>query len=132
MLPMDKVKNYIIALTNLYGQVPASKVAEIYNSQNETNITHQDIAAYLEEDLSQGYVYSYKEYFVHETIMEFDLFRKIRKEQKGKPYYIPDQEELLKYTDMDYYEKPDSYRKLEQHLTKHHFPKEPETAEMLT
>ncbi len=129
---MNQPKKYIIALTNLYGQVPSSKVAEIYNSQNDTQLSPQDIAAYLEEDLSQHHVYSYKDHFVHETIMEFNLFRKIRKQQKGKPYYVPDQEELLKYTDMDYYEKPDSYHQLQQHLTQHYFQKEPEKAEMLT
>ena len=76
-------KQYIIALTNLYGQIPASKVAEIYNTQNKTQLSTEDIEAYLDEDLSKDYVYSYKDYFVHETIMEFNLFRKIRKQQKG-------------------------------------------------
>lgn len=36
---MDQIRKYIIALTNLYGIVPIDKVAEIYNMQNEDQIS---------------------------------------------------------------------------------------------
>ena len=126
------LQKYIIALTNLYGLVPASKVLEIYNSQNETKISIQDIEAYLDEDLSREHVYSQKGHFVHETVMVFKQFRKLRKQKKNRPYYVPDKEELLKYADMDYFEKPASYHKLQRHLEKRYFKKQPEMAEMLT
>ncbi len=114
---MDEIKQYIIALTNLYGQVAPGTVAEIYNSQNQESVIIQDIAAYLEEDMSGDYVYSYKDHFVHETVMEFNMFRKLHKQKRKLPYYVPEKEELLQYADMNYYEKPASYHKLQQHLT---------------
>lgn len=85
---MDQIKNYIIALTNLYGQVPAGKVVEIYNSQNEGQISISDVKAYYNEDLSKHYVYSYKNHFVHETIMEFNDFKSMRRKKADKPYNV--------------------------------------------
>jgi len=40
---MNRRINYIIALTNLYGIVPAEKVVEIYNSQNEEQTTLEEV-----------------------------------------------------------------------------------------
>jgi hypothetical protein len=94
---MNLIKQYIIALTNLYGQVPAKKVLEIYNSQNEDQISIDDVEAYLNEDMSKQYVYAYSDHFVHETIMQFNDFKSIKMKKADKPYYIPDKEELLKY-----------------------------------
>ncbi len=44
---MDLIKQYIIALTNLYGQVPVEVVVDIYNSQNEEQIGIDDVLVYL-------------------------------------------------------------------------------------
>ncbi len=126
---VETMKQYIIALTNLYGQVPVSKVAEIYNSQNEPQVSTEEVEAYLDEDMSRDYVYSYKDHFVHETVMEFNMFKKLRKQKRKLPYYVPEKEELLKYADMLYYEKPKSYHKLQRNLTQHYFKQEPEKAE---
>ena len=129
---MDAIKQYIIALTNLYGQVPASKVTEIYNSQNDTQLSTQDVEAYLEEDMSQAYVYGYQGHFVHETVMEFNMFKKLRKQKRKLPYYVPEKQELLKYADMLYYEKPKAFHQLQRHLEQRYFKKDPGKAEMLT
>lgn len=128
---MNLLLQYIKAATNLYGIIHKEKLREIYNSQNDVIVSIEEVETYLGEDLSLHHVYSHKHYFVHETVMEFNLIKKLLR-QKGKlPYYVPDKEELLKYADMLYYEKPESYRKLQQHLTQHYFKKEPENAEML-
>jgi hypothetical protein len=50
---MEQIKEYIIALTNLYGIVPIDKVAEIYNMQNEDQISFDDVESYYYEDLSK-------------------------------------------------------------------------------
>lgn len=128
---MEKLKQYIIALTNLYGQVPASKVAEIYSSQNEDEISIKDVESYFNEDLSRDYVYAYKEHFVHETIMEFKDFKSMLQKKADKPYYIPEKEELLKYSDMKYYEKPIQYHNLIQYVKNNFFANDSEKAESL-
>lgn len=43
---MNQIEKYIVALTNLYGQVPVIKVMEIYNMQNEEQISLEDIVVY--------------------------------------------------------------------------------------
>lgn len=128
---MDLIKQYILALTNLYGQVPAQVVVEIYNSQNEEQIGIDDVEVYFDEDMSKHYVYTYKNHIVHETIMQVNDFKSMRKKKADKPYYIPDREELLKYSDMLYYEKPKQYDDLMKYVKKNFFPNDNEKAEML-
>ncbi len=129
---MKQINQYIIALTNLYGQVSPSIVTEIYNSQNEQKTDSIEIEAQLKEDYSTHYIYSYKNHFVHETIMEFNDFERIERLREGKPMYVPQKEELLKYSDMNYFEVPEQYQKLldyvETEFTSHHSK---EKAEML-
>lgn len=60
---------------DLYGQVPSSKVLEIYNGQNEEQISIDDVEVYFDEDLSKNYVYAYKDHFVHETIIVHKDFK---------------------------------------------------------
>ena len=109
---MEKLKQYILALTNLYGMVPAGKVVEIYNMQNEDQVSIDEVEAYFDEDLSKNYVYAHKDHFVHETIMVFEEFKSMLRKKGDKPYYIPEKQELIKYSDMLYYEKPKQYYKL--------------------
>lgn len=40
-------------------------------------------------------------------------------EREGKPFYIPDQEELLKYKDDNYFEVNKEYKALLEYATKH-------------
>jgi len=119
---MDLIKQYIIALTNLYGQVSVDLVTEIYNSQNEDLLSVDDVEVYFDEDMSKQYVYAYKNHFVHETIMAFDDFKSMRKKKADKPYYITNKEDLLNYSDMLYYEEPKQYDDLMQYVKKHFFP----------
>ncbi len=128
---MELIKQYILALTNLYGQVSVDLVTEIYNDQNEEQLSVDDVEVYFDEDMSKDYVYAYKDHFVHETIMQFKDFKSMRKKKADKPYYIPDKEELLKYSDMLYYEKPKQYDDLMKYVKKHFFTNDHEKAEML-
>jgi hypothetical protein len=128
---MEQIKEYIIALTSLYGIVPIDKVVEIYNMQNEEQISFGDVESYYYEDLSKHYVYSHKNHFVHETIMEFDDFKPMLRKKADKPYYVPNQEELLKYSDPNYYEKPKKYHDLYKYSRKHFFAGDDEKAELL-
>lgn len=128
---MDLIKLYILALTNLYGQVPAKVVVDIYNNQNEDQIGIDDLEMYFDEDLSKHYVHACKDHFVHETIMENNDFKSMRKKKADKPYYVPDKEELLKYADMIYYEKPKQYHDLIKYGQNNLFNGDYEKAELL-
>lgn len=60
---------------------------------------------YFDEDMNKQNVYAYKDHFVHETIMEFNDFKSVRKKKGDRTYYIPDMQELLKYSNMIYNDK---------------------------
>ena len=102
-------EDYIIALTHLYGLVHKDKVLEIYNQQNRKNVDTLRFRKYVLED---EFVDIYGDYFVHETILEYDDFEYQLKARKGKPFYVPKKEELLKYRDEYYIEETPQYIKL--------------------
>jgi preprotein translocase subunit SecA len=104
---MNLFESYIVALANLYGIVPAEILKDIYNSQNDEQISIEEVNDILDnfpENLAEAFVYSYRGHFVHDAVVEFDEFDSLMSKKAGKPYYIPEKEELLKYTDDFYYE----------------------------
>lgn len=126
--------DYIISVTHLYGLVHKDKVVEIFNLQNREKIDAEainDIMNNPPEDLSKNFVEINGDYFVHETIMELDYFNAQLKQRKGKPFYIPEQEELLKYKDETYFEVTKQYRALLSFVTKNIFDGDEFAAEML-
>lgn len=99
---MSLLKQYIIALTNLYGLVHKDKIVEIYNRQNENKIHQADIEKIFSnppEELEDAFVLTHKDYFVMETIIENKEFDLMLRKKAAKPYYIPERKELLKYID---------------------------------
>ncbi len=125
------ILDYIRATTNLYGIVPLEKVVEIYNQQNDDQIGTEDVEPYLDKNLRKNYVYAHDDHFVHETIAVFDEFDLVLTKKGEKPYYVPGKEELLKYADVNYYEKPKQYYDLDWYVKKNLFPNNKEKAEML-
>ncbi len=116
--------DYAIALTHLYGVVHKHKVVEIYNLQNENKVDEYVVNLIMKEspeELEKNFVEIQGDYFVAESILEFrDLEEELRKKE-GKPYYIPEKEELLKYKDETYFEVNKEYYALKSYLTENLF-----------
>lgn len=109
----DIIFVYLRALTNLYGIVPLSKVAEIFNSQNELKIDVKDIEnAVSKRSLKKELFILYDNYFVEASIICENSFEELLKQQENKPYYIPEKSELLKYENEFYYQDTEEYKKL--------------------
>ncbi|MGI6469733.1 MAG: hypothetical protein GXZ09_10570 [Syntrophomonadaceae bacterium] len=131
---MYKLVDYIISLTNLYGLVHKDKVLEIFNLQNEEKIDIEALNSIMRNspaDLAKNFVEINGDYFVHDTIIEFDEFDEQLKQRKGKPFYIPPQDELLKYKDDAYFEVSEQYKRLLSYLTENIFDGDELAAEML-
>lgn len=136
--PMNKITDYIISLAHLYGLVHKNKVIEIYNMQNEEKVEEIDTVRLKADDISidfeeldENFVEIFNDYFVHETIMEFgELDKQLRKRQ-GKQFYIPEQKELLRYKDDNYFEINKEYKALLNYVTKYLLDGDEEQAEML-
>jgi len=135
---MNKITDYIISLTHLYGLVHKDKVVEIYNMQNEDKIEKIDTVRLRADSISidfaelyDNFVEVFNDYFVHEAIMEFNGLDEQLKKCEGKPFYIPEQEELLKYKDNNYFEINKEYKDLLEYATKRLFDGDEWQAEML-
>lgn len=112
---MKKLEKYIIATTNLYGLIHRNKVLEIYNQQNEEEISLDTLKAFINknlDELEKEFVYFENGFFIHQAILFTDSVIEMIDEKAGKPYYIPEQEELLKYADDLYFEKNKEYKAL--------------------
>jgi preprotein translocase subunit SecA len=130
---MTTLQQYIIALTNLFGMVGKSKVMKIYNQQNEEQLSITDIEDFCEaneEALIEQFVYPIPGFFAHQAIMFTDSVDEMVEEQLGKPYYIPEKEELLQYVDGNYFEKTKEYNDLLKFIESH-FVEDPDAAEEL-
>ncbi|NLW11853.1 MAG: hypothetical protein GX028_07555 [Clostridiaceae bacterium] len=116
---MDQLEQYIVAMTNLYGMFHKNKLVEIYNSQNEEQISISDVDKYISEhegNQMSKYVELYKGHFAHECIVEFDEFDSLLAPKSNKPYYVPEKQELLKYVDDFYFEKTKEYMALNNYV----------------
>ncbi|NQS77051.1 MAG: hypothetical protein HQP61_11600 [Peptococcaceae bacterium] len=130
----ETIIDYIISLTHLYGLVHKDKVVEIFNLQNRERVNITILSGIMEntpDDLRKNFVEIYGDYFVHETIMEFDDFDEQLRKRSGKPHYIPARKELLKYKDGTYFEVTKEYRALLRYAIKNIFDGDEYAAEML-
>ena len=131
---MNQLKEYIIALTNLYGAVHKEKVMEIYNSQNKDRVSLKEIEAMLKNppvDLEAFAVYTEGAYFIHEAIFMINNLEDMLRKKKGKPHYVPHKNELLKYMDEEHFEKTGEYKALVKYVKKNFLKNQPERAEEL-
>jgi len=131
---MSQITQYIIALSNLYGTVHKDKIAEIYNSQNEDQVTSSDVEKILSnppEDLEEAFILVHKDYFVKESIIENNELDFMLRKKADKPYYVPEKGELLRYVDDTYFEKSKQYKDLLNYLKKNFFKPGDEKAELL-
>lgn len=114
---LDLIMSYIQALKNLYGIVHKSKVIEIYNLQNEDKINEDTMDYIIKEKksylINKLFVFIKEDFFVSPIIMiEEHYFDEELRFKKGKPYYIPEKEELLRYKKVNYFEKNKEYEDL--------------------
>ena len=132
---MNQLLDYVISLTHLYGLVHKDKVLEIHNIQNDTPATAQDMDIILQNlppELEDNYVLVEQDYFVHEHILMHYEFAEQLKQRTGKPFYIPDKTELLRYKNNLYFEMTPQYVALRTYLTKHIFAGDERRADDLT
>ena len=126
--------DYTISLTHLYGLVHKDKVAEVYNMQNEEQVDVEEINDMIKnppEEFKKNFVQSFNDYFVAESILENAEFEEQLRQRRGKPFYIPEQEELLKYKDELYFEESKEYRAMIGYMAKNFFDGDEYMAQML-
>lgn len=105
----DLLNNYAIAAVSLYGVISQDDFVELFNSQNERQTSIDEIFPILLSNIyadpDTGYCF-WDEYIVGDEFEEedFEAVPWLVAQRKGKTRYTPPREELLKYSDWDYYE----------------------------
>jgi hypothetical protein len=120
------LKDYIVALVNLYGIVHVDKVIEIFNMQNESKVTNDELISFLFDNkqyFNNNYVHIKDEYLVNMVIMVSGSFDYHLQAKKFKPFYIPESDELLKYKNLSYFEYTKEYKELLDYFKKMFFRK---------
>ncbi|MFC7686205.1 plasmid pRiA4b ORF-3 family protein [Ureibacillus sp. GCM10028918] len=113
----ELVIRYIAACVNLYGYIEHEDLLRIYNQQNERAISGTELRTVL---INLGYpnplhnhkIVLYQDAFVHQTIELLDDPAHFMQSIQGKPFYVPEKEELLRYEDYSYFEKTEHQDKL--------------------
>ena len=96
--------SYARAAVNLYGIISRDDFVNIFNKQNVDRTSSEEIYILLLPLVLKGGWYGfYKEYIVHYLFFnDFDQADYLLEYQAGKPRYIPEKNEFLKYTAKDY------------------------------
>jgi hypothetical protein len=96
--------SYAKASVNLYGIISRKEFVEIFNSQNVDKTTEEEVyVLLLPLVLKNGWYCFYKEYIVHYwAIRDFSQADNLLGLQAGKPRYIPEKDEFLKYENDGY------------------------------
>lgn len=104
----QQVLDYMIASVHLYGACKPERVVEIYNSYQADSITHEALNTVYKfhSKREQPFVWLEGGYLIDTYFIEADFseLEELLAKTKDKPYYVPSQEEFLKYADPAHYE----------------------------
>ena len=104
---------------NLYGIVSLDRVVDTYNMQNKDNIGVAELVGIVNDNseyLRENLVMVQNDELIAMEIKMLDDYDKEKGYKGNKPYYIPEREELLRYSDYTYFERTKSYDNLVEFL----------------
>ena len=122
----ELISQYATAAVSLYGVISANEFVKVYNHYEEAHTNAEEALLALTRLARTDDV----EYSVFGDIIsgpefqpDFDDYQhnvtEIRKAQRGKPRYLPNKEEFLKYLDFEYRESEEPYAELKAYILKH-------------
>lgn len=123
---------YLMAAINLYGLIAPAKLAEIIHAQSGgESVTEEELLQQVERFLARTDQYfELRQGYIASLDMEDKEFDELIDKVQGKPYYVPDRLEFLKYADHDYFEITPQLTALREFVTKE-FRLDQESAEYL-
>lgn len=117
------VRDYIIAILNLYGIVELEWAAKLFNKYYTPEISEIELANFVKQDMRIACQSKIMEkYIVEETIYALDKnnFKDFAKSTIDKDYFIPSKELLEKLKDETYYEPSLHIEKLKAYLKRNY------------
>lgn len=104
------IDQYVLACTNLYSIIELNKFIEIIKAQTKAVVDEESVISWC----TLRYMWCEKPEYIYQDgyIMDSDFdeqgtdewedYKELLEMQKGKPYFVPEKEELLKYVDLIY------------------------------
>lgn len=114
------LNNYAIAAVSLYGVISQDDFVALFNSQNQRQTNINEIFSILMSYIQRNEGYCFWDEYIVDIDFAEDNFKGVAAllaARKGKPRYTPSQEELLKYSDWDYFEETPQLMALKQYLS---------------
>ncbi|MGN0144065.1 MAG: SEC-C metal-binding domain-containing protein [Clostridium sp.] len=119
----SEVFNYLRACINFYGVIDVEFFLELFakHHEDQPELTLKKLMYYLEKyNIHNSEIVYYNGMLVCEALCMYEGdIDKILEGREGKEYYVPQKEELLKYSDEYYIKKTKYYDDLEKYLLKH-------------
>jgi hypothetical protein len=122
----ELLSKYATAAGFLYGVISISEFADVFNHYEDEKTDAREVCLALERfSESEGVEYSFSENcilgpdFLPDFPEDLESMRTVRSEQKGKPRYLPDKDEFLRYIDPGYREPEKPYVDLKAYILKH-------------
>lgn len=104
----DLLDSYAMATVHLYGAISQPDLVDIFNRQNSQPTSEEELFPALLRHVAVGAPYCFwEEYIVCGEFEEndFEDVRDLMRQCGGKPRYVPEKDELLRYADWNYYER---------------------------
>ena len=104
----DLLDGYAMAAVHLYGAISQPDLVDIFNRQNSQPTSEEELFPALLRHVAVGAPYCFwEEYIVCGEFEEngFEDVRDLMRQCGGKPRYIPEKDDLLRYADWNYYER---------------------------
>jgi len=114
------LNNYAIAAVSLYGVISQDDFVALFNSQNKRQTDIDEVFPILLSYIRRDVGYCFWDEYIVDIDFEEDKFEGVPAliaARKGKPRYTPSPEELLKYSDWDYYEETPQLMALKKYLS---------------
>ena len=119
----SEVFNYFRACMNLYGIIEAEFFCQLFSEQHkdQDEFTLKELMYYLNKyNIHNSEIVYYNNLLVHESLCMYEGdIDDILEGREGKEYFVPQKEELLKYSNGYYIKKTKYYEDLEKYLIKH-------------
>lgn len=122
----ELIMQYATACTNLYGIIEFPQFLKIYNAQNQPSLSSKEMKALFTnpafvKQMEKKFTYVQRNALMHEALAVLGNYDNLLASRIGKPFYVPDKNELLRYTDDEYYEKTSHQEKLTKMLARDFF-----------
>lgn len=123
----ELIAAYATAAICLYGVISINEFVDVFNRYEHISTTSEEVSVALKSlALTDDVEFSIFGNMISgpEFQPQFDDYNEtvttIRSCQEGKPRYLPDKEDFLKYTDLDYFEPEQPYADLKAYILKYH------------